>query len=178
MHVQQNNLAQLFKEATETSAEMLIKPLSDENTICFLTYCWMFNSDFFSCPTILRIRALFPTILQVLNLLSLLSDREVHSVCHLCSEWSGLLWPAVRGDAWWPFSGNTVMRGWTEVIEVTEYTQAVLDDRRVSLTNFKVAEGDFKDWGRHWLVKRKQLGAVQVLELWLKTPTEFPGLTV
>lgn len=39
MHVQQNNLAQLFKEATKRSAEMLIKPLSDENTICFLTYC-------------------------------------------------------------------------------------------------------------------------------------------
>lgn len=40
MYVQQkNNLAQLFKEATERSAEMLIKTLGDENTICFVTYC-------------------------------------------------------------------------------------------------------------------------------------------
>lgn len=99
MHVQQNNLAQLFKEATERSAEMLIKPLSDENTICFLTYCWMFNSDFFSCPTILRIRALFPIILQVLHLLSLLfrqiSSLRVHSAFRM--KWSTL----ASSERWW-----------------------------------------------------------------------------
>lgn len=75
MHVQQNNLAKLFKEASWNAD----KTLSDENTICFLTYCWMFNTDFFSCPTILRIRALFPIILQVLHLLSLLF-RQISSL--------------------------------------------------------------------------------------------------
>lgn len=81
IYVQQKNLAQLFKEATERSAEMLIKTLGNENTICFLAYCWMPNSDFFSCPTILRIRALFPIMLQVLHLLSLLFRQINYTPC-------------------------------------------------------------------------------------------------
>lgn len=36
-------------------------------------------------------------------------DRYTHSVCHLHSEWRGLLWPAVRDDGWSPFSGNPMM---------------------------------------------------------------------
>lgn len=79
MYVQQNSLAQVLKEATERSAEMPIKTLGDENTICFLTYCWMFNSDLFSCPTILRIKALFQIMLQLLHLLSLLF-RHINSL--------------------------------------------------------------------------------------------------
>lgn len=34
----QNNLAQLFKEATQRLAEIITNPLSVENAICFLTY--------------------------------------------------------------------------------------------------------------------------------------------
>lgn len=114
---------------------MLIKTLGDWNTICFLTSCWMFNSDFFSCPTILRITALFPA-----TLLSLLSRQmnlaHVPSVFRI--KWSVL----ASSERWWLVASsrycNKGMRSWTDVIQGNRiHRSAVLAGGRLSLTKFK-----------------------------------------
>lgn len=67
--IQQNNPAQLFKEPTKRSAELLIKILGDENAICFPVCCWTFSWDFFLCPTIQGIRDLCQITLPAFPLL-------------------------------------------------------------------------------------------------------------